>query len=120
MAASVAREKNHVASGESAGEQFVGRRTEGRFDLHPFLAGEAFDVIQSAAADDADFVFCHGRILTKKLQIPSSNIQRSSKLQHPIQIAGRANWSLVLGAFLGWRSGINRLLFAHGTFSKNP
>ena len=57
VAASVARQKNHVAPGERAGEKFVRRRAERRFDLHPFLIGKTFDVIQAAAADDADFVF---------------------------------------------------------------
>ena len=57
VAAPVARQKNHFAPGELAGEKFIRRRAERRFDLHPFLVGEAFDVIQAAAADDADFVF---------------------------------------------------------------
>ena len=57
VAASVARQKNHVASGEFAGEQIIGRRAERRFDLHPFLVGEAFEVVKSGAADDADSMF---------------------------------------------------------------
>ena len=32
-------------------------RAEWRFDFHPFLFGEAFDVVKSGSADDADFVF---------------------------------------------------------------
>ena len=57
MAASVARQENHVAPGEFAGEQIIGRRAERRFDLHPFLVGEAFDVVKPGAADDADVMF---------------------------------------------------------------
>ena len=44
------------------------------------------------AGRDVVFLSRHGRghrILPKKLQIPSSNIRRSSKFQHPNQIAGR-------------------------------
>ncbi len=57
VAASVARQKNHLALGELAGEKRIGWIAERRFDLHPFLAGESFDVIQAAAADDADSEF---------------------------------------------------------------
>ena len=39
VAAPVARQKNHVAPGEPAGEQIVRGRAERGFDLHPFLAG---------------------------------------------------------------------------------
>ena len=54
VAASVSRQENHVASGDFSGEQIVGRPAEGRFDFHPFLVGEAFDVVKSRAADDSD------------------------------------------------------------------
>ena len=57
VAAPVARQENHVAPGEFAGEQIIGRRAERRFDLHPFLVREAFDVVKSGAADDADVMF---------------------------------------------------------------
>src|SRR5664279_2987936 len=53
MTASMAREKNHVTPGKFAGEQIVGGIAERRFDLHPFLVGEAFKVVKSGAADDA-------------------------------------------------------------------
>ncbi len=55
MAASVAREKNHFAPGDFAGEQIIGWFSEWRFDFHPFLVGEAFDVVKPGAADDSDF-----------------------------------------------------------------
>ena len=57
VAAPMPRQENHFASGEFAGEQIVGRRAEGRFDLHPFLVREAFDAVKSGAADDADAMF---------------------------------------------------------------
>jgi hypothetical protein len=57
MAASVAREENHVAAGEPAGEKIIGGFPERCFDLHPFLASEAFEVVKSGAPDDADLVF---------------------------------------------------------------
>ncbi len=63
MAASVAREENDFAPAERASEKFIGWRTKRRFDFHPFLVGEAFDVIKSAAADDADFIFPHAEIM---------------------------------------------------------
>ena len=57
VAASVARKENDVASGEFAGEQIVGGLAERRFDFHPFLVGETFDVVKPGAADDADVMF---------------------------------------------------------------
>ncbi len=59
MTAAVAREKDDIAPRETAGEEVVGGRAEGRPDLHPFLLGEALDVIEAAAADDADALVCH-------------------------------------------------------------
>ena len=66
MAATVARQKHHVAPGDLAGEQIVRRAAERRPDLHPFLICETFDVVKSRAADDADFVFCHAGFFTTK------------------------------------------------------
>ncbi len=66
VAASVAREKNDLAPGEFAGEQIVGRFAERRFDRHPFLVGEAFDVIKPGAADDADSMFSTWKIFNRE------------------------------------------------------
>ena len=60
VAASVARQKDDIASGQFAGEQIIRWRTEGRPDLHPFLSCKAFDVIKTGAADDADAIIRHG------------------------------------------------------------
>jgi hypothetical protein len=57
MAAGMAREENDFAPGQGAREQFIGGRTEWRFDFHPFLIRKTFDGIQAAAANDADLVF---------------------------------------------------------------
>src|SRR5262245_25108337 len=59
MAASVAREKHHVAPGEPAGEELIAGRAERSFDRNPFLVREPFDVVKPAAADDADAMVCH-------------------------------------------------------------
>ena len=59
MAASVAWKENHVAPGKLAGEQFVRRRAERSFDLDPFLIREALNVIEAAAADDANAMLRH-------------------------------------------------------------
>ena len=54
MAATVAGEKNNLASGEFAGEELVGRRAKGSFHRAPFFAAKALDVVEPAATDDAD------------------------------------------------------------------
>ena len=61
VAAPVPRQEHHLAPGQLAGEEIVRGRAEGRFDLHPLLVGEAFDVIKPAAADDADTILRHAR-----------------------------------------------------------
>ena len=82
VAAAVPRQENHVAPGEFAGEQIVRGRAKGRFDLHPFLVGEAFDVVKAGAADDADAMFRHARIFNretrekKATQIPRTTPKR--------------------------------------------
>jgi hypothetical protein len=65
MTAAVARQKNHFAPGQRAGEQGVRRRPERGLDLHPFLVVETFDGIQAAAADDADLVLGHDFLLPR-------------------------------------------------------
>ena len=54
MSPRVARQENHFAPGKFAREQFIGRRTERGFDLHPFLVRESFKIVKPAAPDDAD------------------------------------------------------------------
>jgi hypothetical protein len=65
VATSVSRQKNHVTPGQFAGEQIVRRRPEGRFDLDPFLMGEALEIVKAGAADDADAMFRHARIVNR-------------------------------------------------------
>ena len=57
MAASVAREKGHLASGKLAEDVVVGRPAEGRIDVGFFRGVEAGHGIEPAAADDSDFRF---------------------------------------------------------------
>ena len=57
VTAAMARQEHHLTTRNFAGEKVVGRRAERRFDLHPFLVGKAFDVIEPRAADDADPMF---------------------------------------------------------------
>ena len=66
--AAVSRQEDHVASRESSGEKFIRRRAERGFHLQPFLVGEAFNVIQAAAADHTKHSFAHGksRLLEKR------------------------------------------------------
>ena len=64
MAAGVAWEKNHFSTGQRAGKEFIRWRAKRCFDLHPFLVGEAFNVVKPAAANDANAMFCHGGELT--------------------------------------------------------
>ena len=54
MAAPVPGKKNDFASTKPAGQKLIGWRTKGCFHSHPFLVSESIDVIQPAAADDAD------------------------------------------------------------------
>jgi len=63
MAPAVAWKKDYVAPGEFAGEKIVRGRAKRSFDLDPFLVGEALDMIEPAAADDANFMFRHGLLL---------------------------------------------------------
>ena len=53
VAAPVPRQKHHALAVELAAQQFVRRLAERRGDLLPALAGEAVDVVDAAAADDA-------------------------------------------------------------------
>ena len=62
MAASVSRQENHFAPGEFAGEKIIRRRAKRRFDFDPFLIGETFNVIKSAAADNANSIVRHAPV----------------------------------------------------------
>ena len=59
VAAGVAWEEDDRATCELAREEFIRGIAEGRLDLHPFLVGEALDVVKPAAANDADAMCCH-------------------------------------------------------------
>ena len=52
--APVPGQKHHLAPRQLAGEETVRGRAEGRLDFDPLLLGKAFDMIQTAAADNAD------------------------------------------------------------------
>ena len=57
MAASVTGQKSDLTASQRAGEKLIRGRPERRLDRHPFLVGEAFDVVKSAATDDTDPIF---------------------------------------------------------------
>jgi hypothetical protein len=59
VAARMAWEEDNFTARKLPGEEFIGGIAEGCFDLHPFLIGEALDVVKSAAANDADAMCCH-------------------------------------------------------------
>ena len=59
VTASVARQEHHLAAGQFSREKGVGGIPEGSLHLHPLLLSEAFDGIESTAADDADAMGSH-------------------------------------------------------------
>ena len=61
VSAPVTGQEDHLAAGQFACEEGVGRIAEGSLHLHPLLTGEAFDGIETAAADDADAMGSHGK-----------------------------------------------------------
>ena len=61
VAAPVPGQKHDLAPRQLAGEETVRGRAKGRLDLDPLLLGKAFDMIEAAAADDADAMLRHGR-----------------------------------------------------------
>lgn len=79
MPARMARKKNHFASGELAGEKIVGRRAERGFNFHPFLPGETFNVIQSAAANDSNSVIRHARVYISRDLKSRREIERCAR-----------------------------------------
>ena len=54
MAAAVAGQKHHLHAFEHAAEKFIRRRSPRRFHLLPARLGEALDLVQAGAADNAD------------------------------------------------------------------
>ncbi len=54
MAAAGARQRGPAAAGQAAGEDLVGRRAERRVDLDPAHILEPGNVVEPAAADDAE------------------------------------------------------------------
>src|SRR5258706_186052 len=60
MAASMPGQKHHLASRQLPGQQLIRRRAKGSFDFDPLLLSKAFNMIQAAAADNADARLRHG------------------------------------------------------------
>ena len=55
VAATMTRQEDQLDTGQVAKQQLVGRSTKWRFNPLPALVRKPFDVIHSAAANDADF-----------------------------------------------------------------
>ena len=56
MPAAMAWKKHYFPTGKCAGEQLIGSFPERRFYSAPVLVFKAFNIVQAAAADDADAV----------------------------------------------------------------
>jgi hypothetical protein len=56
MPSAMAREEYYVAAGEAAGKELVGGGAKRCFNRTPFLVFKALDIVQAAAADNADAV----------------------------------------------------------------
>ena len=56
MPAAMARKKHHFPAGKCAVEQLIGSCSEWRFYSTPFPVFKAFNIVQAAAANDADAV----------------------------------------------------------------
>ena len=59
MAAAVARQEHEVHALEGSEQQLVGRLAPRAFDALPARVFEARNVVDAAAADDAENRFCH-------------------------------------------------------------
>src|SRR5215469_16669437 len=68
----MARQEDDAMAGEAAEAKRVRGLAEGRCDLAPFDVGEPVDLVETAAADDADYRGGHGEALTRWLPISSS------------------------------------------------
>ena len=66
MSASVPGQEHDLAPREFAGEKIVRGRAERGFDLDPFLVGETFNVVKSAAANNANSMTRHGAFYTER------------------------------------------------------
>ena len=64
MAAAVPGQEDDFTALKPARQECIRGRAERGFDFHPSFARETFDVIQAAAANEADTVFGHGRSYT--------------------------------------------------------
>ena len=83
VAACVARQKHHLTASQFAREKGVGGIPKGSLHLHPLLPSEAFDGIESAAADDADAMGSHRKI---------KGFRRERGLIQGAFDAGTSNW----------------------------
>ena len=54
MAAAVARQEHHIGAGEAAEEERIGRSPEGRADVDPLRLAQPLDLVEAAAADNAE------------------------------------------------------------------
>ena len=76
MPPAVPGEKHDFPPLKLPGQQIVRGRAKGRLDLHPFLPGQTFDVIQSAAADNANAIVRHGGRYNGEPQRPRAKFGR--------------------------------------------
>jgi hypothetical protein len=57
VASGMARQKDYSSAFEFPGQKLIRSFSEGGFNCHPFLFGEPFDGVKSAAADDPNEMF---------------------------------------------------------------
>src|SRR5688572_32835496 len=59
MAARMPRQKHYVSTSQAAREKLIRRFAKRRFHRNPFLSREAFDVVETASANNAHFWRTH-------------------------------------------------------------
>src|SRR6185295_17566267 len=64
MAAAMARQENKIGAFVGAEQERIGRRAPGRLDRLPARLFQAGNIIDAAAADDAEYGSGHGEVLT--------------------------------------------------------
>jgi hypothetical protein len=80
VAAAVSGQKDDFTARQPPGQQSVGRRAEGGFDLHPFLTVETLDVIKAAAANDTDAMCGHTCVnATRRAELVASALKRKGR-----------------------------------------
>lgn len=80
MAPAMTREKGYVAAFEFAQYERVGGITEGSFDTHFVLVGEAGHGVQPAAANDADFCLSQAMPLAESVRVRAAPPGRVARL----------------------------------------